>query len=608
MANKNIKLNSQGKVIEIDDSRLSIDESIILGQNVVVVPDAIINNTPFLYDPDRLDNVKSDPRTEFELTLQHGNLGTGCVTGVGITGCGRYKWNETIYQNVTTIETKSNGTTNKPIYDTTTKKFGNSSVNFRGLNGTTGSVLLIPNDSPGLTLAGEGGWSGDVLMSMWFNMKTTPLTDQVLLAQGNTSGGGTGNSFKLYYNSSSSNLQFDCNNQGDSPTGWSSSLVVAPSTSLTADMWHHVAVLYQSRWGAADSSNVIPYFNGASADHITIGVLSDLLSSDQPISIGGLNDGYYSFDGYIDDLHIRTGPSGGTVQAGYTGPTYTLPTSAETVDPDSTVALMRFDGVSGCSLFSVDTKDKVTAIVTHHGDKQENLVGIRDITLAGSATGGFDWNYGFVEGTKNFAHHQIACTGGTLMSAPDKKEIKKSQFRIASSQYRGLLGLSGNSGDSGDFLNLYGNHSTVGHGSPEFHGNDTEGFSIYLTDINVQRLSEHASYLHTLGGSAGSGGNYTLQDTLGNCVGFSGGHILALYQDVWTFRNNLIEDVILMECQVDSATGDASQSYSDITEIVLTEGGIDSGKVDGFSQTGNDSSVTSNYSTGTSPDSNKGGK
>lgn len=608
MANKNIKLNSQGKVIEIDDSRLSIDESIILGQNVVVVPDAIINNTPFLYDPDRLDNVKSDPRTEFELTLQHGNLGTGCVTGVGITGCGRYKWNETIYQNVTTIETKSNGTTNKPIYDTTTKKFGNSSVNFRGFNAGPGSVLLIPNDSPGLTLAGEGGWSGDVLMSMWFNMKTTPLTDQVLLAQGNTSGGGTGNSFKLYYNSSSSNLQFDCNNQGDSPTGWSSSLVVAPSTSLTADMWHHVAVLYQSRWGAADSSNVIPYFNGASADHITIGVLSDLLNSDQPISIGGLNDGYYSFDGYIDDLHIRTGPSGGTVQAGYTGPTYTLPTSAETVDPDSTVALMRFDGVSGCSLFSVDTKDKVTAIVTHHGDKQENLVGIRDITLAGSATGGFDWNYGFVEGTKNFAHHQIACTGGTLMSAPDKKEIKKSQFRIASSQYRGLLGLSGNSGDSGDFLNLYGNHSTVGHGSPEFHGNDTEGFSIYLTDINVQRLSEHASYLHTLGGSAGSGGNYTLQDTLGNCVGFSGGHILALYQDVWTFRNNLIEDVILMECQVDSATGDASQSYSDITEIVLTEGGIDSGKVDGFSQTGNDSSVTSNYSTGTSPDSNKGGK
>jgi hypothetical protein len=168
------------------------------------------------------------------------------------------------------------------------------------------------------------------------------------------------------------------------------------------------------------------------------------------------------------------------------------------------------------------------------------------------------------------------------MSDTQKLSTKRAQFRQTRTEYMGLVGLSGNSGDSGDFPNLYGPHGSVGHGATGFIGTHASGFCLSPNDITVQRLSEHVSYMNAFGGTVGTGGNYILQDCLGNSTAFSGGHIYALYQDVWTFRNNLTENVILAESEVDSAgTGD-DQSYSQISEIKLTASGIDSGKVSGF--------------------------
>ncbi len=267
------------------------------------------------------------------------------------------------------------------------------------------------------------------------------------------------------------------------------------------------------------------------------------------------------------------------------------------MNPDSTLALFNFNGVSGCDLFSVDNYERISANVVFWNSISKSL-GVRDVEFTGHATGGFDYNYGYVVGYQGGAHYQVACTGGTMMPCDDRKALAKLNLRQASNQYRGLVGLSGNSGASGDFNNLYGLHGSVGHGDPKFVGVDTTGFSIKLSDTNVQRLSEHISYIETLGGSAGTGGNYTIKDTLNNCVGFSAGHIYALYQDLWTFRQNLIEDVYLRECEIDNSSCDDSKpsyGFSTIASKTLTRGGINSNKVSNFDQN-NINTGLANYS------------
>ena len=382
-------------------------------------------------------------------------------------------------------------------------------------------------------------------------------------------------------------------------------MVVAQSSGLTLGQWHHVAILYKSRHGAGNNSEVVPYFNGASADHITTGVVNDLLNSNQPISIGALQDGHSPFYGYIDDLHIQTGPSGGTVQGPYTTSTYTIPTKGATLDTQTTVALMKFDGPSGCQKFVMDSNDKVSGRMVYWNNKLE--LGVRNIEVTGKPStvygicGGFNYTgskyYGYVKGVSSGAVYAVSCTGGTAMPCDDKKTIRKGQFNVAVNEYKALQGLSGASGNSGDLKNLFGPHSTLGHGSPRFHGNHANGFSIFITDSSFENLSQHVTYINAIGGTGGTGGNYTLQNTLGQCVGFSAGHIVALYQDMWTFRQNILEDKMLASCQVNDDPCDDTtpiQAFNTINSRKLTAGGIgDSGFV-GFDPEG-----SSNYSRNT---------
>ena len=600
MANKNIILDKNGLVIRVDDERVSTEESLILGQNVAIVPENILTVPKLVYDDTSTSMVQEDPRVEQRILMQKGTMGTGCTGGptAGITGCGNYGWNETVYQNITKVETRDRGTSTTPQYDRAIKKFGTSSVKFGGLDsGTTGGVLLL-HDIPGLTLAGpgghigggagasgagvSGGYSGDVLLQMYFYITDTPSSDKILAMHGSSAAGGTGNSWKLYYDNGSTSLKFDFNNMGDTSTAWAHSMTVTAGVPVI-NKWHHVAIIYKSRWYGSNGSEVIPYYdNTRSETGISSGVINELLRTDQPLSIGAGQSGAYAFDGWIDDFHFQMGPSGGTVCRGFSTGTGSYATAGiqATMDAQSTLALMRFNGPSGCALFSVDSYERVKANVTRW-DGINKVLGVRDIILTGNATGGFDYANGYVEGYNGSAYYQVSCTGGTLMSDTQKLSTKRAQFRQTRTEYMGLVGLSGSSGDSGDFPNLYGPHGSVGHGATGFIG-APHGFCLYPNDITIQRLSEHVSYMAALGGTAGTGGNYILQDCLGNCVGFSGGHIYALYQDVWTFRNNLTENVIIAECEVDSVGTADGQSYSQISEIKLNSSGIDSNKVSGF--------------------------
>jgi hypothetical protein len=583
MANKQVILDTTGNIVAIENTSIDVTNYLLKGFRVVIVPESVVVANK---------SLGQDPRSEFHVIMQKQFMGTGCTAGgitSGMTGCGQYDWNEKVQQNVTLVETTSQENS-VPTYNTTTKKFGQSSAQFHGVNGTTGGILIIPNDCPGLTLAGTGGWSGDTLIQTFFYIDATPTANQVLVAQGTTSGGGTGNSFKLYIDSSGPTLKFDFNNTGDPGNAWAHSLTVAPSTGLTNGQWHHVAILYRSRWGGSNASVVHPYFNGASGDGIATSVVNDLLNSEEPISVGGLRDGAFAFKGKLDDLHIQTGPSGGTVQAGYTGPTYTVPALGATLDEQSSVVLMKFDGVTGCSKFTMDSNDKIKARVVSW---EEHKLGVRNQEVSGEVmygqSGGFNYTgskyYGYVQGLSSGAVYAVSCTGGTLMPCDDKKRIVKAQMSVAYNEYKSLRGISGNSGASGDLPELFGPHSGLGHGSPRFHGNHANGFSVYLTDKVFRDLTEHVQYINCLGGSNGSGGNFTLQNTLGQAVGFSAGHVLALYQDVWTFRQNLVEDKNLRMQEInDDTCSDASPilAFHTITGRKLTAGGIGDGQFDGF--------------------------
>ena len=593
MSNRQVILNTLGEIVAIEPSTIDVSNYLLRGHRVVVVPETVLKNNN-VHNPDGLD-----PRSEFKVHMQTQDLGTGGTAGglnTGELGSGRFRWNEDVQQNVTYVETKTQ-LNSVPVYNTTTPKFGLSSIQFHGVNGTTGGVVIIPNDSPGLTLAGTGGWSGDTLIQTWFYLDATPTANQVLVAQGCSSGGGTGNSFKLFIDSSGPTLKFDFNNNGDAGNAWAHSLTVAPSTGLTVGMWHHTAVLYRSKWGpvSGTSSKVIPYFNGASADGADSGVINDLLNSEEPVSIGALQDGAFAFKGKLDDLHIQTGPSGGTVQSGHTGPSYTLPTTPQNLDEQSTVILMNFNGVTGSSKFTMDSKDKITGKVTYFTD--EPTLGIRNQRVSGEVmygqSGGFNFSgskyYGYVQGVSSGAIFAVACTGGTLMSCSDKKKIQKAQLDISFNEYKALRGLTGNSGGSGDFPNLFGPHSSLGHGSPRFHGSHANGFSSYITDSAFEKLSEHVAYINILGGSAGTGGNYILQNTMGEAIGFSAGHVFALYQDMWTFRQNLVEDKNNVMAQIVSDTcADASPvlAFHTISGRLLTASGIADGQFSGFDRSG----------------------
>ena len=631
MANKQVILNLNGELIGILNEGISVEEHLVNGARVVIVPETFLNrsswDTQFNTDFEGEGLIKPDPRSELKLQMQKSNLGTGCTAGIttGITGCGYYSWNETVYQNISLLDERHRSDATIPVYDDTIRKFGKSSVHFRGLDsGTTGGVLLL-HDIPGLTLAGpgghigggsgasgggvSGGYSGDALLQMYFYITATPTSDEILAMHGNSAAGGTGNSWKLYYDHSSTSLKFDFNNMGDSPTAWAHSMTVTAGVPVV-DKWHHVAIIYKSRWYASNVSEVIPYYdNTRNETGISSGVINELLRTDQPLSIGAGQSGAFAFNGFIDDFHFQMGPSGGTVCRGFSGATYVTAGIQATMDNYSTLALCRFNGPSGCYRFAVDNYNRVSAKVTYWNASLKTL-GIRDIKLTGNATAGFDYAYGYVEGFEGTAHHQISCTGGTFMSGDEKREMKKGQFRQAESEYLGLAGISGNSGESGDLKHLYGLHGSVGHGEPKFIGNDVNGFSVRVNKNTMLEVNEMVNYIQCIGGTAATGGNFIFKDTLGNDVGLSSGHITALYQDMFVFRNNLRENTIAAQTEVDSGSTHDTQSYSQLSDIELTASGIADGNIPGFDPEGSSkyTDATTKYSASQSYEQQSPGK
>ena len=597
-----VRLDSRtGQILEQLNEGIDTENAFITGTRIITVPQNVLRRS--LGRSDSFD-YDIDPRTEQEIVMQSQSSGTGGST-LGIEGDGVFIWNDVVRSNVTRVTTAVGETT--PVYSTNIKKFGTSSIRFPTVGSGTGGVLIIPNDAPGLSLGGRGhhigggsgpvtgvsaGFSGDVLFNVHIYPISNATSEEVIVAQGSTSGGNTGQSFKLYRDSSN-NIKFDFNAQADGSASFTRTLTVAANTGVTANQFHHIAILYRSRMGGSNASQVIPYFNGASSDGLA-GFANDLLKSNEPITVGGLKDGGKPFNGLVDDLFINMGPSGGTVAAGHTGPTITVPTVGATVDPQSTLFLLNFDGPSGASNFYVRNFEETSALVTgfSRGGDSTPVLGVRDIITTGYATGGFNPAHGFLENGGG-AVYAIGSTSDILIDLDEKKALKIDQLSTAAENYVNLVTMSGNSGGSGDFPTLYGNHGSIagGHGDPRFIGNDAEGFALRPNIGTLDKLSKLATNILISGGTASfTNTNFTLIDDNGNQIGLSAGHVVSAYKDMFTFRQNLEEDLDINITEVINTSGNSGEGFSSISIKGLSASKIldveENQSIKGFSQKG----------------------
>ena len=117
MANKLVTFDNNGRIVKVSNEGLDSSPERILGLEVVSIPESLINTST--------EEEGRDPRTELKLLMQSGSRGTGCTAGRtgGVTGCGKYQWNETVFQNVSLVDTRTRGDATSPVYDTQTKKF-----------------------------------------------------------------------------------------------------------------------------------------------------------------------------------------------------------------------------------------------------------------------------------------------------------------------------------------------------------------------------------------------------------------------------------------------------------------------------------------------------
>ena len=98
MSERRIKLEidpRSGRLVRKLSSSDNVDRVLESGNRVITIPESL-----FFPGGQRNRSGSEDPRIEMRLQMQRENLGTGCTSGntAGITGCGKYNWNERIYQ------------------------------------------------------------------------------------------------------------------------------------------------------------------------------------------------------------------------------------------------------------------------------------------------------------------------------------------------------------------------------------------------------------------------------------------------------------------------------------------------------------------------------
>lgn len=358
-----------------------IDESYLpSGAELSALENGITPNEDFLIDGSRiLQNINRntfyDPRVEVILGMQNPYP--------------YLSFNSPIVQDITKTSVSYNTVAplTKPTHSTTVKKFGTSSGSFvRDAGGATGGFVYVTNivkkNTPLSTAPhnriGTGVDSPTSAFSNFgfemFFYPTSLSNNFTLLQKGIT--GTTGN-WKLYYDSSSSALQFAWQEYG-SGTGVYDTIQTVVISGVTLNGWNHVAIgAIRTGTGGSSKYDIKGYFNNIR--QFTLGVSSSSTPknietrSDYGLYIGNNHLGTESFAGYIDSLRVfDTDTTGGFISSyGFLGNTLGVPTLGHGFTNHNSSEMcfvMNFNNLGGYDAFFAESTDYLVGIVSRMTD------------------------------------------------------------------------------------------------------------------------------------------------------------------------------------------------------------------------------------------------
>lgn len=202
--------------------------------------------------------------------------------------------------------------------DTAQSKFGGASGLFDG----TGDYLSLANSTDF-----EFGL-GDFTIDFWARIPTNPASSGyggVITTDANN---GTGTEWELWF---ANNRDFRL-----SKATAATEILGYPGTSITADVWHHYAIV-RSGTGASD---LVLYFDGTSVDTASGNITLD--SDGAGVNIGRILtsfDGHY-LTGHLDELRVSKGVARWTAN-------FTPPSSAYSEDAPVSTGKSSTLGISG---------------------------------------------------------------------------------------------------------------------------------------------------------------------------------------------------------------------------------------------------------------------
>jgi hypothetical protein len=534
MNKKLVTINSGGEIVSEQlgyDSALFTPSSIPAGFYPIIVD----------------ENIKGQNTTR-TITLPDGSTGSQGISISPVTEqilngkiIGSFNMNEQVFQSQY-IPTLINGlalggaTANEYLPTVATigltgTELGNRSIQFKG------SYLDTNTKAAGLQLPAFTTTSVPYyMMSGFLYLETQPSTnyDPIFITRSaNGATDTTNDSFRLEYDNSSNQLQFQFSTSNWSSAGYQTTLNVCPANGVTLNQWHQFAIAY-SNVGA--SATVSSYWNGNRYAQTT-GISGDLKNSTGFFMLGSGASGDKPLKGYLEHIMVSMGTT--TAALREFPHSATGPVSTNQFAGDYTVYAMSMNGPLGSSLFpSSNTKRVVSAIsfTDPLGDRlgvanvsRENT-SVHGVTLFAGVDGGHTASSvgasaGYLFGFDSGACMVIAGVTSTTSLLADSKTIKGNlvdhsiAYLVGSSPMRGVCA------SPGDFPVLFAGSSA------SFSG---QTFSFLPTTSNVSVL--RSIYDNII--IAGLTKSYNLSDFEGNMYTFSTGGVKNLYADVVSYQSS----------------------------------------------------------------------
>jgi len=219
--------------------------------------------------------------------------------------------------------------------DTAVKKFGTASLQ---CDGTGDAVTVTGSDASGSVFEFD---SGDWTIECWMYPSSSGASEDYLASKIDTDRGAY-DSWSWQITHSNRYLRIDLE-PNSAPSGGATTL---NSTASAHDTWQHVAVV-------REGSTVTHYRDGNGVGNMTF---TDAIypATGYKVAIGAMNDGNYSWLGYLDTFRISD-------IARYSGATYTVPTG-----PDATTSPFKYTTVSASGNYT-STTETATATVSKMG-------------------------------------------------------------------------------------------------------------------------------------------------------------------------------------------------------------------------------------------------